>query len=350
MAKTKKTKSRKKKTTKSVENSTEDYDEGPTEVIKKKKSTTAKKKKKGLKSILKKPAVKEKKALERKQNESDEINNNSTRRQFGTKNKVSFILVRIIHLLDLLAGVLCIAYGVTLDINGDYKTYATFFISFGTFLSTSSVFGSIGFMSSMCDRVFLSISAVMGIFIGLTEFVIGVTILISMDAFFDFLAKNNEDFDLTDDNVVFLQDYAILFIILIFLFGVMEFYRSYSLRMLRKNLVSIEEIVKKSNTRNDSLAEPLLPGAYEDDDDNDSDFAPVDSQLYTDGNWWADKNQFQNVSNDDNPVKNQFQNVSNDDIPVKEKAWMKGPATDQVAENVVTAKKDENTFKSDEIV
>ena len=50
-------------------------------------------------------------------------------------------------------------------------------------------------------------------------------------------------------------------------------------------------------------SEPLLDNEEDElESDSDSDFAPVDGQLYTDGNWWADKNQFEEIARKENLI------------------------------------------------
>ena len=78
---------------------------------------------------------------------------------------------------------------------------------------------------------------------------------------------------------------------------VIQCFRFYALRKLRDDLTSIETVV---SARHSASAEPLLDDDDIASEDTDSDFAPVDGQLYTDGNWWADKNQFDEIVKDEN--------------------------------------------------
>ena len=77
--------------------------------------------------------------------------------------------------------------------------------------------------------------------------------------------------------------------------------------------MSIENIASIVRGSDDPLAEPLLDDEGL-DTDTDSDFAPVDGQLYTDGNWWADKNQNQESKDESEGKK-------------KEESWMNKATT-----------------------
>lgn len=218
--------------------------------------------------------------------------------QFGEYNKRIFIAVRVLHLIDLILGVLIVAYGITLDINGAQLTVGISFTVFGLALILSAFIGSMGFMLPMCGRFLMVLSALMGILIGITYIIVFIVALVNKDAIFDTLSEHNTDFDLTHDQVDSFEAFFIPWDILLLLLAAFQFFRAYAIWKLRNDLVSIENMVAVPN-RGDPHAEPLLDDDAYDDTDTDSDFAPVDGQLYTDGNWWADKNQFQDIAKDD---------------------------------------------------
>lgn len=220
--------------------------------------------------------------------------------QFGSKNKALFVFAKILHMIDLILGAACIAYGVTLYIDGNLTDYGIDFIIFGALLVLSSLLGYAGFASSAAKRSGLLLSSYLGFIIGACELVAAISLSSYSSDFFDFLQKNHRDLDLTQEDVDSLENYFFFIKVGIGMIGVAELLRCYALRTLRKDLISIESVV---SARNNASSEPLLDNEEGDDEsDSDSDFAPVDGQLYTDGNWWADKNQFEEIARKENLI------------------------------------------------
>lgn len=215
--------------------------------------------------------------------------------QFGVQNKMFFFFCKVLHLIDIVIGAACLAYGITLHINKKYEDYGNYFILFGVFELFSSFLGFFGFASPACNRGGLLFSSYFALVIGFVEIITIAALAFNKADFFKFISKHHVDFDLTNDEVATLETLFIPLCGLGILFGLAELVRFYALRKLRDDLTSIETVVSARH----SAEEPLL----DDDDivsDTDSDFAPVDGQLYTDGNWWADKNQFDEIVKDEN--------------------------------------------------
>lgn len=238
---------------------------------------------------------KKRQGLARRRRGGSEIAAVAESNQFGWWNKALFTAVRVLHLIDVITGALCIAYGATLHINKKYATYGSYFVYFGSLLVFSSFIGYVGFKSPVFKRIGLRVSAYMGVVIGILDVGIGITLVTEKNSLTNTLNKHNDDFDLTKTQVKNLEKAFIPIVILCFFFAALEFARFYCLRKLRSDLVSIETIVQTSSSIRGQIGEPLLDQHSHSGSDTDSDFAPVDGQLYTDGNWWADKNQFQEV-------------------------------------------------------
>lgn len=217
--------------------------------------------------------------------------------QFGSQNKMFFFFCKVMLLLDIVIGAACLAYGITLHINKKYAEYGNYFIFFGLLVLISSFLGFFGFASSAFKRGGLLFSAYCALVIGFMEVITTITLIYSKKDFFKFISKHHVDFDLTNDEVASIESFFIPVCGLGIVFGLAELIRFYALRKLRDDLTSIETVV---SARHSASAEPLLDDDDIASEDTDSDFAPVDGQLYTDGNWWADKNQFDEIVKDEN--------------------------------------------------
>jgi len=264
------------------------------------------------KSITKKAALK-RQALDKKKDDAN-ISNVESTNQFGDFNKALFILVRVLQYVDLITGVLLLAYGITLRIGVKQAEIGVYFIILGATFILSSTLAFYGFRSPHYKRLILRLSAYVGLGLGITDWLIAIGALIEKDDIFDYLKKHNVDFYLTNSDVTNLKYMSAGISVLLIFSGLMEFARFYAITKIRADLVEIETIVQTVSGADDPLTEPLLDDAGS-GTDTDSDFAPVDGQLYTDGNWWADKNQFQDKKDSESDGKK------------KRNSWMNKAAT-----------------------
>lgn len=137
--------------------------------------------------------------------------------QLGCCHKFGQFLVKTIHFIDAIIGIIFIVYGFLLLFNFDEPAMEAVITSltFGWSMFVISVVGVIGFMTKVCSRCGMALSAYMAPFIAIFYVVIILVLLTKPEDYFDYLEDNADKMYLNDAEIATLRGLVPLFCIIL---------------------------------------------------------------------------------------------------------------------------------------
>ena len=137
------------------------------------------------------------------------------------------ILVKSIHLIDGLIGLIFVVYGslIMTQFDNPAKVASIVSLTFGSVLLFFAIMGGIGFTTKVCKRCGLALSAYMALFIAFFYLVTIITFLAAPDTFFNYLTDNKDVLYLSSAEITTLEDLLPFFYIVLVALGAMEIAR-----------------------------------------------------------------------------------------------------------------------------
>ena len=137
--------------------------------------------------------------------------------KLGCCHKFGQFLVKTIHFIDAIIGIIFIVYGFLLLFNFDEPAMEAVITSltFGWSMFVISVVGVIGFMTKVCSRCGMALSAYMAPFIAIFYVVIILVLLTKPEDYFDYLEDNADKMYLSDAEIATLRSLVPLFCIIL---------------------------------------------------------------------------------------------------------------------------------------
>ena len=137
--------------------------------------------------------------------------------KLGCCHKFGQFLVKTIHFIDAIIGIIFIVYGFLLLFNFDEPAMEAVITSltFGWSMFVISVVGVIGFMTKVCSRCGMALSAYMAPFIAIFYVVIILVLLTKPEDYFDYLEDNADKMYLRDAEIATLRSLVPLFCIIL---------------------------------------------------------------------------------------------------------------------------------------
>ena len=137
------------------------------------------------------------------------------------------ILVKSIHLIDGLIGLIFVVYGslIMTQFDNPAKVASIVSLTFGSVLLFFAIMGGIGFTTKVCKRCGLALSAYMALFIAFFYLVTIITFLAAPDTFFNYLTDNKDVLYLSSAEITTLKDLLPFFYIVQVALGAMEIAR-----------------------------------------------------------------------------------------------------------------------------
>lgn len=163
-------------------------------------------------------ASKKKEEAERnKKLKSNKAEQDAKDSQLGCCHKFGQFLVKTIHFIDAIIGIIFIVYGFLLLFNFDEPAMEAVITSltFGWSMFVISVVGVIGFMTKVCSRCGMALSAYMAPFIAIFYVVIILVLLTKPEDYFDYLEDNADKMYLNDAEIATLRGLVPLFCIIL---------------------------------------------------------------------------------------------------------------------------------------
>ena len=137
------------------------------------------------------------------------------------------ILVKSIHLIDGLIGIIFVVYGSLIMTQFDSPAMVASIVclTFGSVLLFFAIMGGIGFTSKVCKRCGLALSAYVALFIAFFYLVAIIALLASPDTFINYLTDNKDVLYLSSAEIATLKDLLPFFYIVLVALGAMEMAR-----------------------------------------------------------------------------------------------------------------------------
>ena len=137
--------------------------------------------------------------------------------KLGCCHKFGQFLVKTIHFIDAIIGIIFIVYGFLMLFNFDEPAMEAVITSltFGWSMFVISVVGVIGFMTKVCSRCGMALSAYMAPFIAIFYVVIILVLLTKPEDYFDYLEDNADKMYLNDAEIATLRSLVPLFCIIL---------------------------------------------------------------------------------------------------------------------------------------
>jgi hypothetical protein len=138
------------------------------------------------------------------------------------------ILVKSIHLIDGLIGLIFLVYGslIMTQFDNPAKVAGIVSLTFGSVLLFFAIMGGIGFTAKVCKRCGLALSAYMALCIAFFYLVAIITFLADPDTVFNYLTDNKDVLYLSSAEIATLKDLLPFFYIVLVALGAMEMARS----------------------------------------------------------------------------------------------------------------------------
>lgn len=127
--------------------------------------------------------------------------------KLGCCHKFGQFLVKTIHFIDAIIGIIFIVYGFLMLYNFDEPAMEAVITSltFGWSMFVISVVGVIGFMTKVCSRCGMALSAYMAPFIAIFYVVVILVLLTKPEDYFDYLEDNADKMYLNDAEIATLR-------------------------------------------------------------------------------------------------------------------------------------------------
>jgi len=184
-------------------------------------------------------------------------------------------LVKTIHLIDLLIGLIFIVYGsLIMNFENPAMEAVITCLAFGCTMVFTVIMGVIGFTTKACSRFGLAVSAYMGPLIACFHVFVIIALIGSPIAFFTYLTDHRDVLYLNEAEILLLENLLPLFYIIMASLAGVEIVRFLVLRKIRHKLVrydaATERITSSHNSERGSrrsdgsnrtnLSQPLLGG------------------------------------------------------------------------------------------
>lgn len=149
------------------------------------------------------------------------------------------LLVKSIHVIDALLGLLFIIYGALIITHFSKPAMAAAItcLTLGSVLLFAAIMGLIGFHTKVCRRIGLVISAYTAPFIALFYLSVTIAVLAATDTFFKYLILHKDVLYLSADQIKTLKDLLPFFYIILLVLGTVEMARFWGLRKIREKLI-----------------------------------------------------------------------------------------------------------------
>ena len=171
--------------------------------------------------------------------------------RWGRIQRCQTVLVKAVHVIDALVGLVCLIYGALIATRPEPATAAVAAtLTFGSLLLIAAAMGAVGFYSPRCQRVGLAVSAytaplVASLYIFLLILVFDKA---AVDAFFAYLTEHATALYLGEAEIDILRKMMPFFYIVLAVLAAVELCRFLLLRHLREKLLKFDA----ANTKNKS--------------------------------------------------------------------------------------------------
>jgi hypothetical protein len=137
------------------------------------------------------------------------------------------ILVKSIHLIDGLIGLIFVIYGslIMTQFHSPAEVASIVCLTYGAVLLFFALMGGIGFTSRVCKRCGLALSAYIALFIAFFYLVGIIALLASPDTFFNYLTDHKDVLYLSSAEIATLKQLLPFFYIVLVALGAMEMTR-----------------------------------------------------------------------------------------------------------------------------
>lgn len=165
----------------------------------------------------------------------------------GCCHKFSKFLVKTIHLVDFLIGLIFVVYGSLIMISFENPAMEAVITSltFGCSMLFTSIMGVIGFTTKVCKRFGLVFSAYMAPFIAFFYMFTIMALLSSSDVYFDYLTEHKDVLFLDEAEILTLENLLPLFYIILACLMAVEICRFMVLRKIRQTLIRYDAATKR---------------------------------------------------------------------------------------------------------
>ncbi|KAL3811956.1 hypothetical protein ACHAXA_011283 [Cyclostephanos tholiformis] len=147
--------------------------------------------------------------------------------KMGCCYKFGMILVKSIHLIDGIVGLIFVVYGslIMTQFDNPAMVAAVACLTFGSVLLFASIMGGIGFTTNVCKRIGLVFSAYTAPCVAFFYLVAIIFLLADPDAFFNYLTEYKDVLFLSSALIATLKELSVFFYFVLLGLGTMEMMR-----------------------------------------------------------------------------------------------------------------------------